>query len=574
MHPGFFLLLPLVFALAASGPGRAAEAPGIVALPPFMVEEATKGPPWRYAQSPDFEILSRCDDTTTREVTAAYHRLHRLLALVLPESLQLKQAVPKTIIYYNEEMRPAASQEIISQMMRGANRTPPTIDDIAGVGSRGFRGGASSQTRYTFLPNMRLWDKDAMAIFAIVRSGELDAEGMFLTPDYVTYLVKNRSPALPAWFVAGLVSLYPQMKFRGETITLEPAQWISFAETDQVKLDPKKARPLLPLAAFLRGDSSANQQTHEENLRVWISQAELLIRWGLDGRGSPHREGFFKFIERSTVGGPTEALLQECLGVDFATLGEQLGAYLTTAVRKDLLMRPAAAIKLPPLALRNATDGEIARIKGDWERLEIDYVRRRYPDLAAKYVEQARRTLLRAYDRNDRDPRLLAILGLCEIDAGNEAGARHYLESATQMGVVRPRAWLELARLRLAERLAAPASEGKLSAGQAAEVLAPLFTAKSQAPPLPEVYELIAEVWAHCVIAPTRGHLAVLGEGVNLFPRRSTLVLRTAALFLRHGYQADAAAFIELGLRTASDDSERARFSELQARLPSEPAAK
>ena len=554
---------------------RAAEGgPGIVALPPFMVEEAAKGPPWRYAQSPDFEILSRCDDPTTRAVTAAYHRLHRLLALVLPESLQLKQAVPKTVIYYNEDMRPAASQEIISQMMRGANSTPPPIDDIAGLGSRSFRGSASSQTRYTFLPNMRLWDKDAMAIFAIARSGDLDTEGMFLTPDYVTYLVKNRSPALPTWFVTGLVSLYPQMKFRGETITLEPAQWISFAETDQVKSDPKKARPLLPLRDFFRGDSSANHQTKEENLRVWISQAELLIRWGLDGRNNPRRAGIWKFVERSATGGQTEALLQECLGVDCATLGEQLRAFLPIAVRKDLTLRPPAAIKLPPLALRNATDGEIARIKGDWERLEIDYVRRRFPELVDKYVEQARRTLMRAFDRNDRDPRLLAILGLCEIDAGNDAGARDYLESATQMGVVRPRAWLELARLRLVERLGSLASEGRLSAGQAAEVLAPLFTAKSQAPPLPEVYELIAEVWAHCVIVPTRGHLGVLSEGVNLFPRRSTLVRRTAELFLQHGYFVDAAAFIELGLLTAPDDVERARFSELQGRLPVEPSAK
>lgn len=122
-----------------------------------------------------------------------------------------------------------------------------------------------------------------------------------------------------------------------------------------------------------------------------------------------------------------------------------------------MTLRPASAIKLPPLALRLATDGEIARIKGDWERLEINYVRQRYPDLATKYIEQARRTLLRAYDRNDRDPRLLAVLGLCEVDAGNDAGARDYLETAARLEIVRPRVWLELARLRLADYLAAPA---------------------------------------------------------------------------------------------------------------------
>ena len=105
-------------------------------------------------------------------------------------------------------------------------------------------------------------------------------------------------------------------------------------------------------------------------------------------------------------------------------------------------------------------------------------------------------------------------------------------------------------------------------------MLAPLFTARSQLPPLPEVYELIADVWAHSAVPPTPGHLAVLSEGVSLFPRRPSLVHRAAALFLEHGHVAEAAAFIDLGLRIAPDDPERARFTELQSLLPAAPPAK
>lgn len=566
------LLLAFVVPVLRSAP--AADEPGVVALPPFMVEEMAKGPPWRYARSPDFEILSRCDDSTTRHLTETYHRLHRLLALMLPEHLQVQHAVPKTIIYYDEEMRPAASQEIIAQLLRGADSRPPPPEGGLDLGGRGLRGAAPAPRRYSFLPNMRLWDKDAMAIFAIVRNGELDADNMFLTPDYVAYLAKSRTPVLPAWFIAGLMGLYPKIKFHRETLTMPPAEWISDAETLVLKADPKKARPLLPLAAFLRGDASANAQTTAENMRVWAAQAELFLRWGLEGKGSPRREGFLKFVERSSVELATEKLAQDCLGFDYAGLAEQLTAFLPTAVRKDVTLRPGAPIKLPPLPLRHATDGEIARIKGDWERLEIDYVRRRYPDLAPKYAEQARRTLLRAYDRNDRDPRLLAILGLCEIDAGNPAAGRDYLEAAARLDVVRPRAWLELARLRFADQLAAAPGGGRLDAGQVAGVLAPLFTARSQLPPLPEVYELIADVWSHSAVPPTPGHLAVLSEGVSLFPRRPSLVQRAAALFLDHGHVAEAAAFIDLGLRIAPDDAERARFTALQSRLPAMPPAK
>lgn len=576
MFPRFRPLLLLSLALGAAGLMRAAEEPGVVALPPFMVEEAAKGPPWRYAQSGEFEILSRCNDATTRSLTETYHRLHRLLTLILPKSLQVHHAVPKTVIYYDEELRPAASQEIIRQMLRGANEAVPPPDDIAGIGGRGVRGFAPSPQprRYTFLPNMRLWDKDAMAIFAIVRAGEFDADNMYLTPDYVSYLVRNRTPTLPGWFIAGLLGLYPQVKFYRETLRLEPAVWISSAETSVLKDDPKKARALLPIAPFLRGDASANQQTKEENLRVWASQAELLVRWGVDPRAEARRAGFWKLVERSAGELPTENLVVECLGLDFAGLTAELAAFLPTAVRKEVTLRHSTPTTPPPLALRNATDGEIARIKGDWERLEIEYVRRRYPDLAEKYVEQARRTLHRAYDRDHRDPRLLAILGLCEVDAGNDAGAREFLEAAARLEVVRPRAWYELARLRMRERVAAPAVDGKLSATQAAEVLTPLFTARKQAPPIPEVYELIADVWSVCVITPTAGHLAVLAEGVGLFPRRTSLVLRAASLYAAHGPATEAAAFIALGQRIAENDEDRARFAELQSRLPSAPPEK
>ena len=51
--------------LALAAPLRTAEDPA-VALPPFLVEELTKGPPWRYTQAIGYEILARCSDSTTR----------------------------------------------------------------------------------------------------------------------------------------------------------------------------------------------------------------------------------------------------------------------------------------------------------------------------------------------------------------------------------------------------------------------------------------------------------------------------------------------------------------------------
>jgi hypothetical protein len=555
-----------LFAGVVSLASSAEERP-VVALPPFLVEEATKGPPWRYAEAMGYEILSRCDDRMTRRVIESHHALHQLLVHILPESLQVKMSVPRALILYDQELQPAASQEVIAKLLRSTPE-PAAEDALTLPGGRGFRLPASTR-RYSFLPNLRLWDRDGMAIFMIVRRDDFDAERLSLTHDYVSFMVKSRLPALPPWFIYGFLALYQDIKYGGDRLTAEPMDWISPLHTAALKKDPKTAPPLRPLAEFFRGELPPSD-THGTYapIEAWRAQAVLFVRWGLDPAGGARRAAFLKFVERSAVEGSGEPVFRECLELDFATAETQMVAYLPTAVRRSVQYRPERLEKLPTFVLREASDGQIARLKGDWERLEIPYVRTLSAELAPKYIEQARRTLKRGYDRGERDPRLLASLGLCEADAGNEAGAREYLEAAAVIGPIRPRGNYELARLRLAEFRAAPAGEGgRLSVHQAAEVLKPLFAARAAAPPLPEVYELIGDVWAGVATTPTRGHLGVLHEGVRLFPRRPALVLRAAELFLTHGYREEAAALTEIAARVATDAPERERVAVLQRGL-------
>jgi hypothetical protein len=156
-------------------------------------------------------------------------------------------------------------------------------------------------------------------------------------------------------------------------------------------------------------------------------------------------------------------------------------------------------------------------------------------------------------------------MGLCEVDGGDDAAARELLEAAAALGPVRPRANQELARLRLAEFLARPAGAGgRIDTAQTARVLEALFAARGAAPPLAEVYELIADAWAASEASPTLRHLAVLDEGVRLFPRRVPLVRKAAGLYARHGHAEQAGALIALGLRVAEDDASRADFIALR----------
>lgn len=550
---------------AAPAPPAANEA--AVALPPFIVEEIAKGPPWRYAEAPGYEVLSRCNDATTRRVYEMHVQLHEVLSEILPPALRLKLTVPRSLIIYDEELQPAASQEVIRQILNTPAESPAAERFSLGP-DRSFRT-PEPRVRYNFLPNLRLWDRDAMGIFMIVRRDDFEPDRLSLTPDYVNFVVKRRIPALPAWFISGILDLYRQTTFvRGEMVT-EPMEWVSPAQTATVKSDPKMAYPVQPFAAFLAAQLPPPVPGQEiAPLHLWQAEAALLVRWGLDADKRAHREALWKFAERSAVEGGREAVFQACFGFGFEEARTRLTAYLPAAVRRTLYFRPEKRAKVPTLALSNATDGQIARLKGDWERLEVPYVKAISADLAPKYLEQARKTLKRAYDRDDRDPRLLAVMGLCEVDAGNDAGARDYLEAARRIGPLRPRASYELARLRLAGWRAKLAVAGtRLDVPQTADVLQPLFEARELQPPLPEVYELIAEAWASSTAEPTRRHLAVLDEGIRLFPLRPELVLRAAELYAQYGFHEEAAALTELASRLAIDETQRPRLEKLRLKI-------
>ena len=474
----------------------------------------------------------------------------------------------QTLLFVDSAQLPPTSQEVVARMAVTAAEQDRLDDAVVPLDDGRLRR-RPPPPRYTFLPNLRLWDRDAGTLFAIVRESEFDANRVALTPDYVAYLLRNRLPALPPWFISGILTLFSRAKFAEDTLTLDRLDWLSESGSAALQTGPEANRALLPLLEFFAGELSSSDPALGGALSLWQAQAALFIHWGLGGRGAPRRAALWKFAERAAVEPVTEKLFQECFGLDFATAQQQLTAHLPEAIREKLALRPAQWPRLPDYPLRPANDVEIARIKGDWERLEIGYVKAQFPALVPKYLEQARRTLMRAYDRGSRDPRLLAVIGLCEVDAGNDVAAREFLEAAAAHSkTLRPRAWFELARLRFAAFGAQPAGTGpRLTSDQANEVFTTLSAAREQDPPLAEVYALIAEVWAACAQAPTRAQLAVLEEGVRTFPRRTDLVYRTAELNLHHGFTDTARWLITLGLTLAPDAATRTRFEGLQARV-------
>jgi hypothetical protein len=212
----------------------------------------------------------------------------------------------------------------------------------------------------------------------------------------------------------------------------------------------------------------------------------------------------------------------------------------------------------PPVTLRDATEAESGRITGEVLRL-------------GGHRSEAHLALIAPYIRGAREPELLAALGLDERAAEHDDRAKKFLEAATQGKVVRPRAYLELARLRYASAQAAAADADQLPPAQVADVLAPLATARTQPPPMAEIYEFTAEVWAHSARPPTREDLKVINQGVTFFPRRPLLLARAADLNLHHGDPENARKIITHALSVLPVSGERMVIEQLRDELPPEP---
>lgn len=570
---------------ATSERGEVYVAGRVVELPPLTVSAATVERPWNYLKIPGYEILSRCKPSAVMRWAQEIERVHQWLGVMLPDEFRINRDVPTSVLLYDVQNKPEVSPEVVSDMLRKNGATD------------------GKTIAYRSLPNMRLADKDAMGFFFILDPsvfGTLDTDSLGVSPiaigcrpggaklklaeEYVHYLAKNRTPALPDWFVDGVVDLFKTADFSGDAVVMGPMTWLTPAKTAEIRkstiaavygihLDPDESSPpiaesqaddaqLPPLAELF---AATRNPDRDEVLR---SEAVLFIRWGLDRKNQPRRDSLWTFIKRASTEPVTEEMFQECFGYGYADARLKIGDYLFNAVTKSLRLVPAETTELPPLTLQLATRLEIARIKGDWDRLEINYVKSHFPELTARYVEQARRTLHRAYDKGERDPRLLAIMGLCECDAGDDAAAGPLLEAAVQGGVVRPRVYYELARLRYLEaRKKSELPGGKLTTAQAAAILQPLASARRQQPPLLEAYTLAAEVWARTDLALTRRELEVLDEGVQFFPWDARFIYQTAWLNVQHGFKSEAEALVSRGLKVNASDTLRLRLEKLRAEL-------
>lgn len=565
----------------------------VVRLPEFKVFDSRPLPAreaWDYVKVGNIEILSNASARTTRQFARDLVRFQNMLQVVSPTML-IRAEHPVMIVLcgkggdYDRFVRDAAAAarrvknvsfvrdvEIASIIVDYESKTVAAPESVA------FTTGPDGESRA--VPVSR--ERPALTMAEFSRQ-------------YVLLSLSEMKPRLPAWAAEGLATVYGAIEYTDKWIEIGSPRLFK-REIEELIVTPdlyheiaslqNRAGPagyqaseeygtgimparvyayerpmaLLKMADLLAVgyDSPLHGGTAPNTALAsyqWRQQCAAFVHLCLYGANEKFRTAFVQFASRTATEPPTEALFKACFGLDYAAMTLRVRSHWTDGQFKGAVIQSKEGGLLgsfEPPPLRPATDAEIGRIKGETFRL-------------TGQDEPARQEFITAYLRGERDLQLLASLGLMARQRQDATRARTYLEAigSAPTPVPRPRAYLELARLR-AETMPARGGTPHYNAEALVALLTPLFQAQRLPQQLSLIYREIARVWKHSSVPPDREHLAAIEVGAQRFPYDVELAADLAELLVARGHRADAQPYVERALRLTREGPMRERLLKLR----------
>jgi len=557
--------LALVAGLTVSSDCARGSDPITVLEPVFV--EASSGDPWYYFSLPGFEVISHCPESFNQTYARALELSTAARLAVLPASFWGNMPTPMKVVLYNREPE------------RGGTFNQGSPIDLNWRSGDG-RSVGSGMIEHSY--PVTVGDGDTYINCGNYWSVQATIENFSVDPDSDLRL-QNRVPRLPSWFVAGMegpFGLYPNRIIQSfafsDVAVLPSATWLSTAATLGIVHEPKERRKdskgtqqreMLTLSELFAGATPGKKG-------LWDSEASLFVRWGLYASGK--RQAFLDFVDRASREPATEAMLQETMGMSCTEAQHRLSDYLPMAVSEPIRV-PISPVHAGSLDIREASAIEVARIIGDWGRMEAQSLGVGMFDGGShgmgsfEYqrdcLDQADRLFEKIYRRHTSDPLFLAAFGLYELQVGDNIRALGALEAATDAGVLRPRAYVELARLRLEDAL--PSNQvgiGDLEEPEFERILGLLTTARVQMPSLLATYDLLARVLEHAPVTPTREQIRPLEEALGLFPQNAALAYKVANFYREIGLADKGAAVIRRSMEFSDSAQSRALLAEFLAK--------
>ncbi|HEY8995416.1 MAG TPA: hypothetical protein VIM71_12180 [Lacunisphaera sp.] len=551
-----------------------AETPEVVKLPDLTIYGAKDLPPpedWLYGRMDDgTEVLTNASERASKRLLRDFQLFQQALEVVWP--------LPQTAASPGRSIILCGRREKFNDFIASDHNSTDIGSTSLFVRDR-EQAAIVIDLQSTTINLSGLEDDEG----ATTNNFEVDPYKQ-LYREYVRYQLSQGGHP-PAWLQEGIAQIVMAMEFAPE--------WIIFGKIDSSAYQPAPAaaatesadedeaaeasltqtsvgdrpfnvalrrRALIPLDKFFAVTADAPEAKNPLGNNRWAKQAYAFVHLCLYGENGRFQQAFGQFTQRLGKEPVSEALFKECFKMSYKDMLIELRGYIsyTNHTYKQFKLKPGGRpLSGAPVALRDATQAEVGRIKGDAQRL-------------AGQTDRALNSYRVAYARGERDPALLAVLGPAESEAGQTERARTMLETATKSGLTRPSAYVELARLRLAGAKTKPAgNDNRLSDEQLASVLDPLFKARQLQPAIPTTYDTIAEAWLASAALPKPDHLGVLIEGIRLFPGNNPQFLRVAELYRRIGDHTTATGLAEAGLRLTKDPDAKARFEQFLASLPS-----
>ena len=520
-----------------------------ITLPDFVVKGDAV---WRYARSEHFEILSLASEHATKRFVGEVERQLAMIPAILPPGFLPQSDVPAVLILHAREdaLEPGSGGLNFASNWLGAMLSDAKDYDVP-----------------VFFTNVAWLDKNDFVI-------NTDRASPLVTPSkYVSWLMDCRKPRPPPWLSFGFEVLMRKEIFCSDGIKYIPPknfggttakQREDLESSDKKRIEDQRAP--LPEMVWQQSDLRAllerwpvfSGSLGEVSPKI-RQDAWGFVFWGL--MDPEYTSRFWTFVKRASEERVDEIMFRECFGLGYAATEQRILAIKqrwedSHPDMRVVLARTNVPLERPELRLRVARPAEIARLLGEWRRQMA--LLNENPQQRAAALDAARISIAQPLPKNERDAGLLATLGLCERDGGRNEEAYEHLSRATQLGVVRPRAYLEFSRIGHERAVRALTSaEQKFSEAQTRAIIEPLMRAHGQSPALQGVYELMCEVWDRSSSRPGPADLSALAEGARRFPRNTRLMAATVRLLNDNGEKAQAADIANRWLKLADEQTRK-----------------
>lgn len=426
-------------------------------------------PAWRTATTDNLIIFSNESPKTTKRVVEELLDARKTLKALFP-GLALESKIPLRVVVCRDQK----TVKTFSPLYDGKAK------EVGGVFYHGFEG-----------PTI------------VVHAGpEWEYTRHTVYHEYVHYLTVNGRTYLPPWLSEGLAELLSTIRTRKDG-QVEVGQVIPYS------IAIFRSQTPIPLKRFflIHHDSPEyNSENHGQG--IFYAQSWLFLHFLKYGDHDLPENAFNTLANRVLAGEiVTEKLIQEVLGVDYATLESQLETYSKKGTFTRYRYTLEKESKELDLNLRNTSDGEYELLLGSLL-------------LSSRSPREAYSHLAKAIQLLPDEPLAHAYLGYHASQQEQWEDAVESLNQAIELGSNSPytllnyvSSWLDL------HQAAGSIIPGSISRDETLALLTCLFKSREIADGFdPRLYHSIGRIWLASAVEPTDAHMQVLKEGLNLFP--------------------------------------------------------